>query len=157
MVRKHWVIDFKIFLTMMIVYVIPGMLLVSAILVYWPNFFNNFRSIIMVYTLIYLLFAGLVLYIKWLNEELDLIVVTNLRVISLDQVKFMERTVSETGLTQIQDVKGIEKGVLSNILHYGDIEIQTAAEQIVFKIQNVPYPFRAARRILEMRDKLTKT
>jgi len=124
------------------------MALISFVIAYWPKF----SALTIVGSLIGLLYAWLYIYIKWLNEELDLIIVTNIRVINLDQVKFMERTVSETNLTQIQDVKGIERGVLSNILNYGDLEIQTAAEKIVFKIHNIPYPFKTSRRIMKIRD-----
>lgn len=152
LVRKHWIIDAKVAMITLATFVIPVLIFASAIIAYWPDFFTNFREVLTVFFLIYLLFAELVLYIKWLNEELDLIIVTNIRVINLDQVKFMERTVSETNLAQVQDVKGIAKGILSNILDYGDLEIQTAAEKIVFRIENVPHPFKTARKIMTLRD-----
>ena len=102
--------------------------------------------------LLYLLFSELVLYIKWLNEELDLIIVTNKRVINLDQVSFMERTVSETNLAQVQDVEGRASGVLGNVLDFGTLEIQTAAEKVVFRIHEIPHPFKTAREIMKLRD-----
>ncbi|MBU1019088.1 MAG: hypothetical protein ABII07_00445 [Patescibacteria group bacterium] len=153
LVRKHWIIDVKVSIITLAAFVIPVLIFFSAVVAYWPGFFNNSRGIITIFFLLYLLFAQLIIYIKWLNEELDLIIVTNRRVINLDQVKFMERTVSETNLSQVQDVKGIAKGIMSNMLEYGDLEIQTAAEKIMFRIENVPHPFETARKIMHLRDK----
>jgi len=68
-------------------------------------------------------------------------------------VAFMERTVSESTLGQIQDVKGIEKGILSTLLHYGNLEIHTASHKRVFFIENINDPFDIARKLLEVRNK----
>jgi len=38
------------------------------------------------------------LYISWLNNELDLFVVTNNRIIGVEQVSFLNRTISEANL-----------------------------------------------------------
>lgn len=154
LVRKHWIIDVKVMLFIFLLYVLPAMFFLSAIIIYWPDFFGTWSGPITIIFLIYLLFAGLGLYIKWLNEELDLMVVTNLRIINLDQVGFMERTVSEASLMQIQDVKGVEKGMLNNLFNCGSLQIRTAADKAVFNIDNIPYPFRTARDILALMDKM---
>lgn len=156
-IRKHWIMDVKVILITFVMYVLPAMIFVSLIIAYWPNFFNEGLAMVTLIVLIYLLYAELMLYIKWLNEELDILVVTNFRLINLEQVKFMERTVSETNLQQIQDVKGVEKGVLGNLLHYGDLQIQTASEKVGFCIESVPQPFRYAREILDLRDKALRS
>lgn len=152
LIRKHWVIDAKVTMITVLFYILPAMILLSLIIAYWPGFFMNYIGIIILFFLIYLLYTGLALYIKWLNEELDLMIVTNLRIINLEQVSFMTRTVSEANLIQVQDVEGIQKGILSNTLHYGDLEIHTASHKRVFFIQNIPDPFDTARRLLAIRD-----
>lgn len=153
-IRKHWIMDLRVLLITFIMYVLPAMIFMSLIIAYWPDFFNEGMAFVTLGVLIYLLYAELMLYIKWLNEELDILVVTNFRLINLEQVKFMERTVSETNLHQIQDVKGVEKGIFGNLLHYGDLQIQTASEKVAFCIKSVPHPFRHAREILDLRDKV---
>ena len=152
LIRKHWIIDAKVTIITVFFYVVPAMILLSLIIAYWPDFFENYMGLIILIFLIYLLYTGLALYIKWLNEELDLMIVTNLRIINLEQVSFMTRTVSEANLTQIQDVKGIQKGVLSNTLHYGDLEIDTASHKRVFFIEDISNPFDTARKLLAIRD-----
>jgi len=153
MIRKHWIMDLKVAIIVLLAYIIPAMIFAALIIIYWPNSIDKWGGLGSVIVIFYLLYAGLTLYIKWLNEELDILVVTNFRLINLEQVTFMERTVSETNLMQIQDVKGIEKGVIGNLLHYGDLQIQTAAEKVAFNIQCVPQPFKYARDILDLRDK----
>ena len=64
----------------------------------------------------------------------------------------MERTVSETNLAQVQDVEGRASGVLGNVLDFGTLEIQTAAEKVVFRIHEIPHPFKTAREIMKLRD-----
>ncbi len=154
LVRKHWIIDVKITILIFFLYLLPAMFFLSAIIIYWPGFFGAWSGPITVIFLIYLLFVELGLYIKWLNEELDLMVVTNLRIINLDQIGFMERAVSEASLLQIQDVKGVEKGLINNILNCGSLQIRTAADKAVFNIENIPYPFRTARDILALMDEM---
>lgn len=152
-IRKHWITDLKVTMIVFLAYIMPAIFFAILVITYWPGSVEKLGGAGSLIALIYLLYAGLGLYIKWLNEELDILVVTNFRLINLEQVTFMERTVSETNLQQIQDVKGIEKGVLGNLLRYGDLQIQTAAEKVAFCIKCVPQPFRYAREILDLRDK----
>lgn len=153
-IRKHWIMDLKVVAIIFFAYILPAMTFAILAITYWPDSLEKWGGAGSLVCLIYLLYAGLGLYIKWLNEELDILVVTNFRLINLEQVTFMERTVSETNLQQIQDVKGVEKGILGNLFHYGDLQIQTAAEKVAFCIRCVPQPFRYAREILDLRDKI---
>ena len=104
-------------------------------------------------TLLFFLYLILILsitFIRWLEEEMDMIIVTNERIISIDQVTFMHRTISETELSQVQDVKHVAKGLLANLFGFGSLEIQTAAHKVVFVIKAVYNPFEMARGILDL-------
>lgn len=91
-------------------------------------------------TIIFLLYIDLMLlvgFIRWLEEDMDIILVTNERIISIEQLSFFNRTVSETELSQVQDVKHVARGMLSNLLNFGNLEVQTAAEKILFVMKDV--------------------
>lgn len=150
--RKHWILDVKIGLIFMILALIPLVVYVIAVVGFWPTEILVGHLIALLVFIVYFMFAFLVTFIKWLNEELDVVLVTNKRVIGHDQVDFFHKEVSETSLTQIQDVRGVEKGFLGSVFHYGEIVIQTAGEKAIFEIKNVARPYDSARQILEIRD-----
>ena len=52
---------------------------------------------------IFWMYYSMFLYISWLNHELDLIVVTNNRVVVVEQKSFLDRDVGETTLDKIQE------------------------------------------------------
>ena len=104
----------------------------------------------------YLLSVLLVTFISWLNHELDIIIVTNERVINHDQVGFLNRQVSEANLDQIQDVRGTEIGLIETIFHFGKIELRTAADIVIFSLHDAENPFSNSRKILDIRDKFLK-
>lgn len=151
-IRKHWIINLKIFLKLFILFIFPLAAFLSLIIIYWPDFFNTNRTIISIFFCVYLIFILLIIYINWLNEELDVVIVTNERLIGVDQVSFLNRTISETSLIQIEDVKCRVQGTLRNIFGYGNLEVQTAAENILFTIENVASPEIITRKILDLRD-----
>ncbi len=150
LIRKHWIIYLKLGLFLALTVGLPG--IIYVVMEFGFEFTENFKKVTTLIFLLYLEAIALITFIRWIEEELDLIIVTDERVISIDQVSFMLRTISETELTQIQDVKHVAKGVLSNLLEFGILEIQTAAEKIVFKIEDVPEPFKMARKIMDLRD-----
>ncbi len=102
--------------------------------------------------LVYLLFIVLFVYIRWLNEELDLVIVTNERIVSHNQIDLFHRQISEALVEDIQDVKGTENGLVGHLLHYGMIEITTAANELFFSIENVKDPYENTRALLDVRD-----
>lgn len=98
------------------------------------------------------IFAILALYVKWLNVELDMFVITNNRIIWVEQIKFLDRTVSEANLGQVQEVNSKTEGLLSNILDYGRVLVQTAWNASDFDMQYAPEAIQNARRILNIVD-----
>ena len=150
LVRKHWIIYLKLGIFLALTAGLPFLIYLAA--QFGFDFSDNTRRLATLAFLVYLEIIILVTFIRWLEDELDLIIITNERVISIDQVTFMHRTISETELTQIQDVKHVAKGVLSNVLGFGTLEIQTAAEKIIFVIHEVPAPYKMARNIMDLRD-----
>lgn len=153
LVRKHWIIDVKIGSVFFILCFIPLVAAIVLMMFTWDGQFSDlFLALSLCFT-VYLLFMLLIVYVKWLNEELDLIIVTNERVISHDQIDLFHREICETTLNQVQDVRGVENGLFASLFHYGELEIQTAAKDIVFNIKNVGSPYIAAREILVCRDR----
>lgn len=153
LVRKHWIIDVRIFAIFFVLAVAPITIIIIIPFLLGNVEFNDAFLLSALGVLVYMLLMLLVTYVKWLNEELDLIIVTNERVVSHDQINLFHRQISETNISQVQDVKGVEHGLLGHLLDYGKLSIQTAAKDIVFCIDHIDKPYDCARVILDLRDK----
>src|SRR3990167_7284967 len=85
-------------------------------------------------------FLMLFLFVHWLEFYLDVWVVTNERVINVDQRRLFSRRVSEVRLAQVQDITSEVEGFLHTFFKFGDINLQTAAESGKFTFKNIPNP-----------------
>ena len=74
---------------------------------------------------------------NWYN---DLYVLTNQRLIDVDQSGLFTRTTSETQLDQIQEIKVEVKGFLESLLGFGKVIIQTAGPKENIVLEVVPNP-----------------
>ncbi len=153
LVRKHWVTDIKGVLTLVFFMGLPFLLGLVGGIYFWRDFFTTEYLTVLLAALVYLMFMLLLSYVKWANEELDVIIVTNERVVSHQQIDLFHRQICETSISQIQDVKGVEHGFLASMLHFGVLEIQTASKSVFFNIKNVANPYENARMILDLRDR----
>jgi len=67
-------------------------------------------------------------------------IITNLRVIDVDQRGFFERTVSEAAYDKVQDVSYKIKGFWGTLLNYGTLIIQTAGTSSNLELEYVRDP-----------------
>ena len=153
--RKHWIIHFMGILRP---FVLMGL---SLSLLFWispflwkegdPAFFLglSFACLLQSYILIWSL-------VLWMNDDLDVLIVTNERTVDITQLGFLRRNITEMGLEKIQDVSGETKGIIGNILNFGDISIRTASTYHNFCLRVIPDPHLSARNILECVDHIRK-
>lgn len=81
-------------------------------------------------------------------------IVTDRRIVDVDQRGFFDRTVSEVLFSKIQDVSYRIKGVFPTLLHYGTVIIQTAAGTPNVALRRMKNPERIVELINEYREKL---
>lgn len=105
---------------------------------------DNVLHIAMAFYLIYTAFLLLLAFIEWLNEELDVLIVTDQRIIIFIQETLFKRHSSIASLDQIQDVKGFLTGIFFSLIGIGTLEIQTAADKIQFVMEEVRHPEKIA-------------
>lgn len=141
-VRRHWVI-----------YIILWLILFSWILfsstlywLFWVSLLTNMINVI------FWLFFLVLLYIKWLDHELDLYIITDNRIIWVEQVAFLNRTVTECNLWQVQEVNSRTKWLFANILNYWTLTILTAWNATNMQMSFAPNSIQEARKILNIVD-----
>ena len=101
---------------------------------------------------VYLLAVTLFFFAYFVDFYLDVLFVTNDRLVDMEQNNLFARTVSEVDLYRIQDVTSEVKGVAAHIFNYGTLTIQTAGAKQQFKIHNIPDPHRLRQQILDLAD-----
>ena len=77
-------------------------------------------------TLWWLLVVWLALAIIWTNYYLDLWLVTDKRLISVDQTGLFYREVTTLPFANVQDVTIEQRGILQTLLNFGTLTVQTA-------------------------------
>lgn len=86
------------------------------------------------YLMMILLFA----FFSWMDYYLDMWIVTEKRIIDVDQRGLFSREVSEIPMASVQDVTVEVHGIIQTMLGFGTIRIQTAGER-EFTIDEIPH------------------
>lgn len=74
------------------------------------------------------------------NYYLDILIVTNQRVIDVEQLGLFARDVTSAPLQNIEDVKVEIVGILPSLLDFGNLHIQTAAAMREIVIYGIHHP-----------------
>ncbi|OGI26847.1 MAG: hypothetical protein A2359_00010 [Candidatus Moranbacteria bacterium RIFOXYB1_FULL_43_19] len=151
--RRHWFI-----FLMRILLILISIVALVVIYVFFNSVNSNFRE--SAYYNLFLfgeslatLFIWNFFFILWLDYYLDAWIVTNERVINIEQRGFFTRKISELKLTKIQDVTSEIIGVIPTLFNYGNIHVQTAGEQEHFVFLQIPDPNYVKSVIVELQEK----
>jgi len=109
-----------------------------------------FYPILVLFTSIYYLYIWLFIFASFVDYYLDAWIVTNKRIINIEQKGLFNRVISEQRLYRIQDITSELKGFFSTFLNFGNIYIQTAGEEKRFIFRQVPDPYRIVRKITKL-------
>ena len=134
--KRHWVVYVYLGFYVFFLLVSSVILLTyhTAIFSFIPS--NVFYPFLILYWSVYLLF----LYITWANNELDLFVITDQRIRGIEQLSFLNRTISECSLDDVKEVNAQTKGLFENLLNFGTISMHTASENSNFVMHFAPSP-----------------
>lgn len=80
-------------------------------------------------------------FLVWIDYYLDVWIVTNERIVNIEQKGLFNRHISELRFSKVQDVTSSANGLIATVLNFGDVYVQTAAEQERFVFRQVGDPF----------------
>lgn len=149
-VKKHWIILVQTLLyTSIVIFICIGIYEISGY-ARIPQLLN----IISVFGII--MFWIQYIFIQWINNELDILIITNKRIISYDQVNFLSRKMSQTTIDLVQEVNATTTSLLGNILQYGNLIIKTASDTkwnvSDFNMTMIAHPLETSRMIHKFID-----
>ncbi len=99
---------------------------------------------------IYYLSIWLFLFTTILDFYLDTWIVSNDRIISIEQEGLFSRVISEMDLYKTQDVTSEIKGIFPTIFNYGNVVVQTAAAKDKFIFEQINNPHEVRRKIIDL-------
>lgn len=79
-------------------------------------------------------------FIDFLDYWLDVWVITNKKMVIIDQKGLFHRDISEVPIDKIQDIKTSTEGFLQTTVNFGSVSVQTASEEASFKFDSIPDP-----------------
>jgi len=117
---------------------------------------NDLALFLSLYSAI-LLFAWMIFFMIWTNYYLDVLIVTDQRIIDVEQKGFFHRELSTVRLENIEDITISVSGILATFMDYGTIKLQTAAESREFIIRDIPKPSMVKSVIYDLHKKKVDT
>jgi len=132
-----------------------GLVMVLAILVILLAYLfvgaSLISSIVLVAGLIFMTIYG---FIRWFVYSNDIYIVTNERVINIDQNSFFSRRVTEAELNNILNVSYEIKGPVKSLLNFGDISIDTSgSDKNYLVLENIENPHFVQEKIVALQKK----
>ena len=120
----------------------------------WDRLFNGAltEALVMLAVSLYFLAIWLFFWNAWVDYYLDVWLVTNERIVSLEQRGLFNRTVAELRLSRVQDVAAQTKGLASTVFNFGEVRVQTAGEESNFVFHQVPHPYEVAEKAMRLAD-----
>jgi membrane protein YdbS with pleckstrin-like domain len=157
-VRKHWIVFIGNIISFIFFTCLPFIVytVISVLNIPLLNFLlhGELRFILLVFYILWLLGSWVTFFIQWTNYYLDVWYVTEKRIIDIDQKQLFHREVSNLRFDHIQDVTLEVRGIIATFLDFGDIRVQTAAEDSQdFFLKYVAHPEEVKRIIFAQHNK----
>lgn len=136
----------------------------------WP-LFKTFLILIIPFFLSFLLFSnyiGIIIFLiwvsigiayglyQWLCWYFDNFIITNQRIVNVNQKTIFSRIVSETGLTNIQDVTYEINGIFASLFNYGTVKVLTASSNDSLEMSSIENPKKVQELIMELHGQVKK-
>ena len=140
-VRRHWFNP--VTQTLMFLFSLLAPIFITSLAYAFPNYneyFGNLGLLSLIFLTAWIFIVWTAIFIVWTNHFLDVLVVTNLHIIDIEQVGLWNRKISTLQIKNVQDISSKVVGLIPSILKYGDLKIQTAGSINNFIIHNIQRP-----------------
>ncbi len=153
-IRRHPITFIPIVLLFFVLLLIPLLLyfLISSL---FPQLLTGSVSLplIIILTSVYYLSVYLFFYVHFLDFYLDLWIITNDRIVDIEQFGLFSRSVTELDLFRIQDITVDMHGFFATVFNYGDISVKTASSTSHIVFYNVGKPNKIRQDLIQSAEK----
>lgn len=141
---KHWIVLIPLLAELAIGVSIIGALVIIGFSA--PEKTNLMKIIFVVMTAFMALWLHS-FFTRFLNYFLDVVIVTNYRVLKVEKSLYMKDDQNIVDLHEIQDIKKIQHGIMPNLLDYGKLVIVTPTMIEPMILEKLPDPERFFRKV----------
>jgi uncharacterized membrane protein YdbT with pleckstrin-like domain len=140
--RRDFFVLFKKILFFLVLSTFPALLFFLMASNFNELIFSGIISypLFIIFTSSYYIFIWLFFFFSFIDYYLDVWIITNERIIDIQQKGFFSRIISEQRLYRIQDVTSEVHGFLPTVFRYGNVYVQTAGSKQRFFFNEIPNP-----------------
>lgn len=151
--HRHW---FNLIIQLIPAFVMCAIMISSFVL--YPYLFSGFtddgmRIVFFFINSFLFLLMWIYCFVIWFDYYLDIWIMTSERIVNVEQKGLFSRQVSELKYRMIQDVSTDVHGFFPTLFNFGDVTVQTAAEQSRFKFKAVGNPYQLKADIVAQQKK----
>lgn len=153
-IRSHFITTVPAMILFIILLGIPPLFYWLATTRFMPNLFLRPELVLLITltTGVYYLSIGIFYFTYFVNYFLNLLIITNDRLLVVEQEGLFSRTISEVDLYKIQDITSAVDGFFQSMFNFGNLQIQTAGAVEKFSINNIPHPESFRQKILDLAE-----
>lgn len=138
--RRHWIVLLGFVLTTALLFLVPIFVYFFLPLIMEIPNTEIFTSLFVFIVSLYYLFLSIMSFFIIIDYYLDVWIITNQRLISIEQKGLFHRIVAEVRYSQIQDITSVVPGIVATYFQFGNIKIQTAAEKERMVMKQITHP-----------------
>ncbi len=142
-VRHHWWVLFTQVVLLIIFFLVPFFLIPIVFLFAAQSGGTPAipGGVVLFFAALWSLVIWNLLFARWTDYYYDIWIITNWRIIDIDQNGFFRRSVATLfTLDHIEDIETQTSGIIGSLLNFGHVQVETAAAEREFNIDDVPNP-----------------
>lgn len=154
-VRKHWFVLLGDLFLLFLYLAIPVALIFALNILPFGILFSWEGSSVVAqgfFVLAWFFVIWMLCWTLWTNYYLDVLVITDKRVFTIEQHGLFRRTSSSFRIDRIQNITVDQKGIIQALLGFGTIRLETAGESENFVGTFIADPYEIKKFINEMHD-----
>ena len=150
--RRHWFTILNHILFLFVIALAPVIIVTFLVRLFGIEMVTQLLVLLLFLWSLWLIVIWLFFCAEWTDYYLDMWIITNKRVIDINQHGLFSREMATVRLEYIQDVKIEVDGILATFLKLGNIHLQTAGEQREFSLESAYMPEKAKHAINSILD-----
>jgi len=148
--HRHWFdIISQFFILLAMTFVLIGSFFILPTI--FPDIAHGqFTNLFLFLENLFFMFIWITFFLVWVDYYFDVWIVTDQRIVNIEQKGLFAREVSELELEKIQDITTDVNGLIPTFLNFGDLQIQTAGKEEKFIFHNIPDPYEVKNIIMNL-------
>lgn len=141
--RRHWLPFLNTIIGLLFLGILPFIVFNFNVLLpeNIQTAFLNYSKYYFFFSFSFIFILWLIFVIAWTNYYLDFVIITNKRIIDIEQFSLFHRDEAELRFEDVEDIKVEIIGFIQSVLKFGNINIQSAGENREIILKNIPNPY----------------